>query len=225
MDNILNYPKSCIVDRVIPKTMFYKFMDVNPRMKTRFVNDVVNITWLYKLSAQTMNVTSNESMAEIEIFVASLKSPECKSDIFTFIDVNMPHHIIFILRYEDNAMFLLNFKEWNDDSHSKFKINQTFTSPWISINDLSLPVKGQSLNIIYENFVAAVSGIGEHKSGAMAEIVELRQRIAKLESEMNALQVKVRRERQFNIQMEMNKQVKAMRDELAELKKELEKLK
>ena len=46
MDNILHYPQSTIVNRVVPKTMFYKFMEVSPRMKTRFVNDVVNITWL-----------------------------------------------------------------------------------------------------------------------------------------------------------------------------------
>ena len=62
MDNILHYPQSAIVNRVVPKTMFYKFMEVNPRMKTRFVNDVVNITWLYKLSAASLNVTNREDI-------------------------------------------------------------------------------------------------------------------------------------------------------------------
>lgn len=60
---------------------------------------------------------------------------------------------------------------------------------------------------------------------AMAEIVELKQRIAKMESELNALQVKVRKEKQFNIQMEMNKQVKAKRKELDALKGKMEGLK
>ena len=72
---------------------------------------------------------------------------------------------------------------------------------------------------------SAVSGIGEHKAGAMAEIVELKQRIAKMESELNALQNKVRKEKQFNIQMEMNKQVKAKRMEINKLKKKIENLK
>ena len=223
--NILSFPQSCIVDRVVPKNMFYKFMEVNPRMKARFVNDVVSITWLYKLSAQSLNVTSSDNMLEIEVFVASLKGPDCPPDLFSFIDCNMPHHIVFILTYEDNAMLLINYKDWTDNTHTKFKITQTFTSPWVKIKDIQLPVQGQSLNRIYDNFVASVSGIGEHKAGAMAEIVELKQRIAKMESELNALQVKVRKEKQFNIQMEMNKQVKANRKELAALKEELEKLK
>lgn len=225
MDNLLNYPSSCLVNRVIPKNKFYNFMQVNSRMKTRFVNDVNNITWLYKLSAQSLNVTDSETMKEIEVFVAALKTPECPPNLFSFIDCNMPHHLVFILTYQDNAMLLLNYKAWTDNTYTKFHITQTFTSPWVNKDQLDLPLQGQSLNLIYDNFVAAISGIGEHKAGAMAEIVELKQRIAKMESELNALQVKVRKERQFNIQMEMNKQVKAMRAELAELKEKLEILK
>lgn len=225
MNNLLNYPQSCIVDSVVPKNMFYKFMEVNPRMKTRFVNDVVSITWLYKLSAQSLNVTSSGDMLEIEVFVASLKGPDCPPDLFSFIDCNMPHHIVFILTYGDNAMFLLNYKEWTDNTHTKFRILQTFTSNWMPVDALRLPVQGQTLSRIYDNFVASVSGIGEHKAGTMAEIVELKQRIAKMETEIGKLEAKVRKEPQFNIQMEMNKQVKAKRKELSLLKEKLEILK
>lgn len=225
MNNLLNYPASCMVDSIVPKEKFYRFMEVNAAMKKRFVNDVASITWLYKLSSQTLNVTGSDDMPEIEVFVATLKGPDCPPDLFSFIDGNMPHHIVFILTYEDSAMFLVNYKEWTDSTHTKFRIIQTFTSPWMPIGALKLPVQGQSLNRIYENFVASVSGIGEHKAGAMAEIVALKQRIAKMETEIGKLEAKVRMEAQFSIQMEMNKQVKAKRKELADLKEELDKLK
>lgn len=232
MENLLKYPQSCVVDRVVPKTMFYKFMEVNPRMKTRFTGDVVSITWLYKLSAATMNVTDTEQMKEIEVFVAQLKQPDCPPDLFSFIDQNMPHHIVFVLLYDDKAMLLINYKQWvaspngtpphqGGDREGVFKITQSFTSPWVSLSDLTLSVDGQSLPRIYDNFVAQVSGIGEHKAGAMAEIVELRKKIAAAEAELKTLQAKVRKESQFNVQMEMNKRVKAKRKELDVLKQEL----
>ena len=173
MDNILHYPQSTIVSRVVPKTMFYKFMEVNPRMKSRFVNDVVNITWLYKLSASSLNVTDTEEMKEIEVFVVNLKQPDCPTDLFTFIDTNMPHHIVFVLIHDESAMLLINYKDWTDDTHTKFRIRQAFASPWVPMTDLELSVQGQSLPRIYDNFVAQVSGIGEHKAGAMADIVAL----------------------------------------------------
>ena len=225
MDNILNYPQSTVVNSVVPKTMFYKFMEVIPRMKTHFVNDVVNITWLYKLSAGTLNVMETDNIKEIEVFVAQLKQPDCPPDLFSFIDANMPHHIIFILTHNENAMLLINYKDWADSTHTRFKITQTFSSPWVAIAELSLAVQGQSLPRIYDNFVAQVSGIGEHKAGTMAEIITLKQVIAKAESELLALQKKMRREPQLDVQMQMNKLVKAKRKELEELKKKLEELK
>ncbi len=225
MDNILNYPQSTVVNRVVPKTMFYKFMEVNPRMKAHFVNDVVNITWLYKLSAGTLNVMDTDNLKEIEVFVAQLKQLDCPPDLFSFIDANMPHHIVFILMHENNAMLLVNYKDWADQTHTRFKITQTFSSPWVAINELSLAVQGQSLPRIYDNFVAQISGIGEHKAGTMAEIVTLKQVIAKAETELLAMQKKMRREPQLDVQIQMNKQVKAKRTELEELKKNLEELK
>ena len=225
MDNLLHYPQSTIVNRVVPKTMLYKFMEVNPRMKSRFVNDVVNITWLYKLSAGTLNVTDTEEMKEIEVFVVALKQPDCPTDLFTFIDINMPHHIVFVLVHDDNAMLLINYKDWTDGTHTKFKITQAFTSPWVPLSDLELTVQGQSLPRIYDNFVAQVSGIGEHKAGALEEIVALKAQITKAEAELASLQRKMRKEPQLDRQLAINKQVKAKRKELDNIKNKLEELK
>jgi hypothetical protein len=225
MDNILNYPQSTIVNRVVPKAMFYKFMEVNPRMKSHFVNDVVNITWLYKLSASSLNVTDTEDMKEIEVFVVNLKQPDCPTDLFTFIDTNMPHHIVFVLVHDDSAMLLINYKEWTDNAHTKFRIRQSFASPWMSMADLELSVQGQSLPRIYDNYVAQVSGIGEHKAGAMADIVALKKQIATAESELESLQKKMRKEPQLDRQLAMNKQVKAKRKELNDLIVKLNNLK
>lgn len=225
MHNILHYPQSTIVNRVVPKTMFYKFMEVNPRMKTRFVNDVINITWLYKLAASTLNVTDTENMKEIEVFVVNLKQPDCPTDLFSFIDTNMPHHIVFVLVHDNHAMLLINYKEWADDTHTKFNITQAFTSPWVSVDNLHLQIDGQSLPRIYDNFVAQISGIGEHKAGCMADIVALKKQIAKAETELKSLEKRMRKEPQLDRQMQMNKQVKAKRNELDSLKKELYTLK
>lgn len=225
MDNILNYPQNTVVNRVVPKTMFYKFMEVNPHMKSRFVNDVVNITWLYKLSSSTLNVTDTEEIKEIEVFVVNLKHPDCQTDLFTFIDTNMPHHIVFVLVHDNSAMLLINYKDWTDGTHTKFRIRQAFASPWVPIAELELPVQGQSLPRIYDNFVAQVSGIGEHRAGAMGDIVALRQQIAAAEAELQGMEKRMRREPQLDRQLAMNKQVKAIRVELNVLRKKLEELK
>ena len=232
-DNILGFPERTIVDSVVPKTKFYHFMEVNPRMKTHFVNDVESIRWLYKLSPDTLNVTASPDMVEIEVFVATLKQANCPTDLFTFIDTNMPRHLVFILQYEarsaegrlqgKNSMLLINYKQWKDDTHTAFKITQMFASPWVPTSSLSLQIDGQSLPRIYDNFVAQISGIGEHKAGSMEEIVALQQQIAKAQKELEALEKRMRREPQVNLQMEMHAQARKRRKELGELKEQLKK--
>ena len=224
MDNILHFPVGTIVDSVVPKTKFYRFMEVNPRMKSHFVNDVESIRWLYKLSPYTLNVTATEDMKEIEVFVATLKEADCPTDLFTFIDTHMPRHLVFILLHNDNCMLLINYKQWKDDTHTQFKMTQMFASPWMSTTTLQLQIDGQSLPRIYDNFVAQISGIGEHRAGSMEEIVALRQQIAKQQDELQKLEKRMRREPQVDIQMQLHKQVRQMRMQLAELKNQLSKL-
>ncbi len=197
-------------------------MEVNPRMKSRFVNDVVNITWLYKLSASSLNVTDTEEMKEIEVFVVNLKQPDCPTDLFSFIDTNMPHHIVFVLIHDNSAMLLINYKDWADDTHTKFRIRQAFASPWMPIADLELIVQGQSLPRIYDNFVAQVSGIGEHKAGSMADIVALKKQIATAEADLQSLEKRMRKEPQLDRQLAMNKRIKEKRHVLLELKQKME---
>jgi predicted RNase H-like nuclease (RuvC/YqgF family) len=77
---------------------------------------------------------------------------------------------------------------------------------------------------IYDNFVAQVSGIGEHKAGSMADIVALKKQIATAEAELQSLERKMRKEPQLDKQLQMNKQVKAKRQNVSELRKRLEEL-
>ena len=69
--------------------------------------------------------------------------------------------------------------------------------------DLELPVQGQSLPRIYDNFVA------------------LRKQIAKTEAELQSLQKKMRKEPQLDKQLMMNKQVKTERKDLERLQQQL----
>ena len=59
----------------------------------------------------------------------------------------------------------------------------------------------------------------------MADIVALKKQIATAEAELESLQKKMRKEPQLDRQLAMNKQVKAKRKEVDNLKMKLEELK
>ena len=51
-------------------------------------------------------------------------------------------------------------EEWATQEHNRFNITETFISPWVQAEQLTLPMQGNTLPKIYEGFVAQ---IGEYR--------------------------------------------------------------
>lgn len=159
MDNILNYPTSTHVDRLVPKTAFYKHLEINTRLKMRFVEDVERIQWLYKLAPSTMNVDTGKTVHEIVMFLVTLKAEDMPDDVFLAIDRQMPRHVVFVLQYANRGRLLLNYKEWVDANKTRFNILKTFRTEWMPLAKVKLELAGSSLDNIYEAFAGQISGL------------------------------------------------------------------
>ena len=207
IDNLLQYPDTTLFGKTVPKKMFYDQLDVNAKMKQRFVNDVEEIIWLYKLSPNTLNVRAGEQVGEIEIMLCPLKDVECPVDVFKFISQKIPHHIVFILQFGNSYRLLIQYDK------------DTFVSPWCPIDELSLKIEGQTLDRIYDGFVGQLTGIGSRDSESLQEIIRLKKEIKKLSDKIETLQRQIRKEPQLNRQIEMNSEARAMKQQLQEFKK------
>lgn len=225
MDNILQFPPTTLCGKPVSKTEFYRHLDVNTKMKQRFVEDVSSITWLYMLSPSTLNVQDGTEVHEVVVFLVNLKVKDCPNDVFLFIDKNMPRHVVFLLQYGDEYRFLLNYKERQDHSAGTFRIVKTFLSEWMNGERLNLPIEGQSMDKVYEAFAGYVSGYGTKSNEDIKRMVELEKQIGQKTRIADALQKKVGLEKQVNRQLEMNAEAKAIKSEIASLNNELKELK
>ena len=213
MENLLKFPISTFVDKLVPKTAFYKHLEINTRLKTRFVEDVERIQWLYKLTPSTMNVDEGKAVHEIVMFLVTLKVEDTPDDVFLAIDRQMPRHVVFVLQYANRDRLLLNYKEWADADKTRFNILKTFRTEWMP-----------SLNNIYEAFAGQISGFGTTNATDTKQIVALQDELACKRRTAEALQKRVRNERQFAKQMELNSEARALKREIAKLEEELKTL-
>lgn len=179
MDNILNFPASTHVGKLAPKTVFYKHLEINARLKTRFVEDVERIEWLYKLAPSTMNVDDGKLVHEIVVFQVQLKAEDTPDDVFLTIDRQMPRHVVFLLRFANRGRLLLNYKEWADIDKTRFNILKTFRTEWMPLAEVKLALEGSTLDGIYEAFAGQVSGFGTHKAEDTKLILALQDEIAR----------------------------------------------
>lgn len=224
MDNILNFPASTHVGKLAPKTVFYKHLEINARLKTRFVEDVERIEWLYKLAPSTMNVDDGKLVHEIVVFQVQLKAEDTPDDVFLTIDRQMPRHVVFLLRFANRGRLLLNYKEWADIDKTRFNILKTFRTEWMPLAEVKLALEGSTLDGIYEAFAGQVSGFGTHKAEDTKLILALQDEIARKRRAAEALQKRVRNERQFAWQMELNSEARALKREIVKLEEKLKTL-
>ena len=221
----LKFPRTTIVGKPVPKNAFYKHLEVNAKMKQHFVEDVVSIHWLYKLAPSTINMEDGKLVHEIVAFSAVLKSKDCPNDVFLFIDQNMPRHVVFILEYDNRYKVLLNYKEWKDGQNGQFKIIKTFVTEWLTDNQLSLTLEGQNMDALYEAMSGQISGFGTRKAEDTKRIVELEGLIDRAKREVEAIQKRIRNERQLNRQMELNGEARGIKKQIAQWQNELQETK
>ena len=188
MENLLKFPISTFVDKLVPKTAFYKHLEINTRLKTRFVEDVERIQWLYKLTPSTMNVDEGKAVHEIVMFLVTLKVEDTPDDVFLAIDRQMPRHVVFVLQYANRDRLLLNYKEWADADKTRFNILKTFRTEWMPLAEVKLELAGSSLDNIYEAFAGQISGFGTTNATDTKQIVALQDELACKRRTAEALQ-------------------------------------
>ncbi|SMG62226.1 conserved hypothetical protein [methanotrophic bacterial endosymbiont of Bathymodiolus sp.] len=88
---------------MIPKEKLYQQANVSAALKQRFVEQVGQIKWVYKLAEGTTNLAKTDSVTEIEIIQITLKSKGLDENILAAIDKAIPHPTLFVLkRYQNN---------------------------------------------------------------------------------------------------------------------------
>jgi hypothetical protein len=225
MDNILHYPPTTLVNRIVPKNAFYKHWDLSAKQRQHFVDDITSLTWLYKLGEETINVPAGKNVLEIDFFAVLLKNKDCPDNVFTIIDTYMPQYIVFIQCYEDECRLLLNYKEKTRDENHPFRIIKTFKGGWKKVEGMQLPLAGNTLDDVWEKFAGSISGYRTSNSETTHSIIALEALIKHKSKACEALQKKIRLERQFNRQVEMNTKARQLKKEITSLREQIETIK
>ena len=188
-------------------------------LKRIFVEQIRVIWWRNKIAPATMNLATGEAVTEIEVFEVCLSAPQLDEAVLRQIDKEIPYHILFLLEYEGKYQAWTAYKEATGSGTNAFKVGSYYHTDWMEEAALPLKLDGLNTDKVYENFVrqiageALTSGAGE----TLKESVERDTRRQELEKQIAALQVKVRRERQLNKQVQLNAELKRLKKELEEL--------
>ena len=191
-------PKNCYVNKFLPKKIFYEKVGVSSGVKDEFVNLVDRITWLYKLSPDTVGIPKTEKIEEIQIFQIDVKEKQVPLSVIKTITKGVQYKILFLIK--DN----------NEICYST-KVDDIYTTEW---NDnVIFDFNAINLEIVFENIVKQIIK-EESNDKKFDEIIELKNNRDNLEKRINQLRQKIKVEKQFNRKVELNKELNILLKEL-----------
>lgn len=216
---MIGLPKSTEFNRRIPKQKFYENLTVSPSLKRVFVDQIKVIFWRNKIAATTINLAAGETVTEIEIFEVKLTEPKLDESVLRQIDKEIPYHIVFLLECDGRYQAWMAYKEAAVSGNNAFKVGTYYHTEWLEESELLLKVEGLNIDKVYENFVRQIAGdvLQAEKQESLKESVNRDNRRQELQKQITALQHRIRKEKQFNKQMQLNTELKKLKKELEDL--------
>ena len=212
---MLRLPKTTDFNKRIPKEKFYENLNVTPTVKKCFVDQIKVIYWRNKIASSTTNLAPGTTVTEIEVIEVRLKTNLLDEAVLRQIDKEIPYHIVFLLEYDGKYQAWTAYKEASTGS-TAFKVNQYYHTDWMTEDELPLKLEGLNVDAVYENFVYQIAGdtlqAGDNES--LQDVVERDEKIKNLKKQIEVLQAKIRKEKQLNVQMKLNSELKKLKKEL-----------
>lgn len=210
------YPAKAKFNRLLPKTKIYDNAKPTKSIKSKFIAQIKEIVWKYKLSPDTTNLPTRDGYTEIQVFEINLKQPELASEVLAVIDKVIPYPIFFRLRFETQIKGIAAYKRPAADGSGKWLIEDYFETGWIDVATPANPLPvALDLKALYERMLLTYIDLPSLNGEALGALVERVRQIRKCRRELQTLEAKMNSEKQFNRKVELNAQVRELNAQLA----------
>ena len=214
----ISYPKQAAFGRVLPKNKIYEHSGATPAVREMFVRQVEQIVWQFKLAPETINLASKPSVPELQIFAIQLKTPVLNHEVLRCIDGAVQFPIIFELTFERNTQVVAAFKRPSASDSNRWVVSEYFSAQWMPSCGArtAMPI-ALDLGILYEQLLQRLIPLPLRQNETLAELVARVELLRLKENEVQKISSKLAKEKQFNRKVEINAQLRAIRQELENL--------
>jgi hypothetical protein len=220
--NKMIFPESSFLNQKIPKERFYQNLEVDNKIKERFVNEIESIRLKNKFSKDTLGIKGTKNVEEVFIFSIIIKDEsyfDKIEDLLLLIDRAIPYPILYEFDFKDKKTYKIAYKEKSKANANESVVDVYFTREIEDEKKFEKEIKGifNSLNleILYEKLIKII--LQENSKKDVKELVENYKTKEILLKEIAVLEKKIKTEKQADRQFKLL-------NELGEKKRELEEL-
>lgn len=216
---LYQWPAAAKFGRVVPKSKFYEHGAVTATVRKKFVGDVQRITWAYKLAENTVHLSGDTAVPEIQIFAIEAKNDDVSDDVLTAIDKAVPFPVIFEITITDTSQERVRMVAAHKRlDGTRLRLSTYVSTDWLPADAPRKPLPAAlDLPSLYGGLLTPMLPVaarpGEPLSGAVARVDQAR----RLRREIASLERQVQAEPQFNLRVALHRRVRDRETTLASL--------
>ena len=203
---MFNLPNQAFIDKFLPKKTFEEKV-INGK---KVFKDISKITLKYKLSPNTINIEKTQNIAEILIFEIILNEKNIPKNAIKTIDELVVFPKLYVFKYKDEFCYGVFYKEEKKYFFSNWNETKEF-----NFNHTNLEKVYENLIKIFFKSEASIIQNDFNKS------FELENKIQTLKKEIEALENKIKKEKQFKNKLLLSGQLTPLKTKLQTIQKEL----
>jgi len=213
---LFSFPKTTIVDRVIPKRKIITAARPSTKLNTLLTDQIQQIRWHAKLSPETVKLPATANVPEIQIIHLTLKGSKIHPDLLQLLDKAIPQPILFAIETEDQKIaYSAAHKRPSDADKSQWVVGARFTSNFTPQEKVALSALPTALDLgrLYTALLDPLLPLSARKGEKIPSLIARCDRHQALQRQIDLLTKKVNREKQFNRRVAYNQELKTLQAE------------
>ena len=199
-------PQRTEINKPLHKTKVFEKFDLTASQRDSFDADISRMFITHVVAESTIpTIKAGNEIADFYIIEVSLKRREYAPKNIELLAKFIPRKILFVLHFEEKAQFAIHH-------------TQLICSEWQQRDTLNIPLVGLNFDAVWENIVATIGSITVQEGNTLTEQIKNDEQKTKLQKQIQLLQQKLNKEKQYNKQIEINAEIKRLKKQLNDIK-------
>ncbi len=201
---MLGLPKNTELNKQLPKKAIYAKFQMNTAAKDKIDKDIARISIVNEVSPSRINIAAGETVKGFYVLLVTLKKRDFDEKNIITVSKLIPQNMLMILEYDGQARLAVY--------HSKLMLTE-----WQKTESLSIELKGLDLDTVWENIIVQIGQIHIGVGNTLDEQIELDEKKARLQKEIERLEKTARAEKQPKKKFKIVSEVQRLTKQLSEI--------
>ena len=195
-------PDNCIINKPLYKKAVFEKFNLKSAERDRFDADISKIAIVaYVSPSKIPALHEGQEVKEFYVLQIQLKHRDYDSKNILMLNKLIPQKMVFALEFDDNIQLCI--------FHTRLQ-----QSEWVHASDAIIPIKGLSLDDVWNNIVAEIGGLSNDAEETLEQQIIEREEREKLHKQIEVLEKRCRLEKQTRKKYELHQQLLKLKEKL-----------